>query len=277
MDCTARARTWVLVMLVLLTGTLAACGGGTEAVPEPQATAPAESPLVGTSWRLVSLNGREVLPGTTATAVFGETDNLGGHAGCNEFSATYQTEDTAISITSVVPSSVVCDQLAEIMAQEEIYLALLENAAKFQVQGNQLELSTVDDSAVAILIAAPPAPLEGTEWQLYAANDLQGAVVDPLPDSRITALFDGDGNLSGSSGCNDYTATYEIDGNALVIGTIASTRMMCSEPEGIMDQETAYLSLLESTASYEILADLLALGNANGVRVLLFSAAQGGE
>ena len=55
------------------------------------------------------------------------------------------------------------------------------------------------------------------------------------------------------------------------------TEKHCTEPEGIMNEDTAYLQLLVSAAMYEGLADPMALSNGNGERVLIFAASAGGE
>jgi heat shock protein HslJ len=173
----------------LLAGTLVACGGGTEAVPEPKAPEAVQPALADTSWNLTSLQGNEVLPGTTVTAVFGQYNTLTGSAGCNEYSTSYQVEGSSISIGSVVTTKMSCPEPEGIMVQENAYLAILENLATYRIQGDQLDLSSVDGELVATFAASPPAPLEGTPWRLYAYNDEQGAVIDPLPGTEITATF----------------------------------------------------------------------------------------
>ena len=56
----------------------------------------------------------------------------------------------------------------------------------------------------------------------------------------VTAQFD-DGRLSGHSGCNSYTASYEVDGDSLTIGPdIAGTNMACPPAQNAI--ERAYLA-----------------------------------
>ncbi len=92
----------------------------------------------------------------------------------------------------------------------------------------------------------PPAgsDLEGIEWVLD----------DTLPDTEMTALFQ-DGTLSGSSGCNTYSATYQINGNNLVISSPVATEMACAEE--IMTQESEYLANLMAAQSYRVKGDQL--------------------
>jgi heat shock protein HslJ len=72
---------------------------------------------------------------------------------------------------------------------------------------------------------------------------LNGA--DLVPGTLITAEFNEEGVVAGSSGCNNYIAGYEVDGDRITFesGSAATTRMMCPEP--VMEQESrAHKSLL---------------------------------
>jgi heat shock protein HslJ len=81
--------------------------------------------------------------------------------------------------------------------------------------------------------------------------DDSDAFIPVLGDVVITALFDDQDRVSGSSGCNRYTgpATFSEDG--LRIGALAGTRMMCSDPQ-VMAQESRYLGLLARVGSYRM-------------------------
>ena len=81
-------------------------------------------------------------------------------------------------------------------------------------------------------------------------NNGNQAVVGIIDGTTITAVFGEDGSLTGSAGCNNYTTSYTVDGDAITIGPAASTRKMCVEPEGVMEQEMAYLTALTTAATY---------------------------
>jgi uncharacterized lipoprotein YbaY len=93
-----------------------------------------------------------------------------------------------------------------------------------------------------------------------------------LAGTRITAEFK-DNQVTGPAGCNNYFASYERTESALEVGPIGSTRMMCSVPEGIMEQESVYLALLESANTYQIEAGRLKVQNDSGELVLIYDAA----
>jgi heat shock protein HslJ len=47
------------------------------------------------------------------------------------------------------------------------------------------------------------------------------------------------------------------DGTLAVVGALAVTVQLCSEPEGIMEQEAAYINALTRVAAYRLMGDRL--------------------
>jgi heat shock protein HslJ len=107
--------------------------------------------------------------------------------------------------------------------------------------------------------------LIGTGWKLVELNGSE-----PLQGTDITLIFE-DNNAGGSSGCNSYGGEYksEPDGK-LQFGEIAQTLMFCMEPEGVMDQEAEYSSLLQQAASYRIADDRLEIQDQSGETILKY-------
>lgn len=111
------------------------------------------------------------------------------------------------------------------------------------------------------------ATLEGTTWELVAYVDQAGNLTMALPDAPATMLLQ-DGQLSGTTGCNRYFGSYQLDGQSLTFTPMGSTMMACPEPQ--MAQEAAFIAALSSVASYTIVGDQLQLTNAEGAEVLVF-------
>ncbi len=88
--------------------------------------------------------------------------------------------------------------------------------------------------------------LEGSEWVLSSVNG-----ETPLQGTQITLAFE-DGVAGGFGGCNAYGGQYTRDGADLSIDEIASTAQACLEPEGVMEQEAAYMDTLSRVASYQV-------------------------
>jgi heat shock protein HslJ len=99
--------------------------------------------------------------------------------------------------------------------------------------------------------------LENTKWTLTSYGK-QTSLSPALENTEVTAVFDsGEKRVTGSAGCNNYFAGYELTGNKLSISPIASTEMYCGEPAGLMDQEYNYLSLLQRAKTFQIQTDQL--------------------
>lgn len=216
----------------------------------------------------------EILQGTEITAEF-KSNQITGNAGCNNYFASYTLEGNQISIRDIGMTEMYCADPEGVMDQEMAFLNALGNASIIQADDRSLTILGLSGEELLVFSKSEPLTLVGTQWRLDFYNDGEGAFVSVLNGTQIDALFDELGNVSGSGGCNQYTAQYQLDGNRLEISSAASTMMFCAEPEGAMDQELAYLSALESATAYQIDGNMLTMENAEGVRVLSFTAERG--
>jgi heat shock protein HslJ len=78
------------------------------------------------------------------------------------------------------------------------------------------------------------------------------------------------GQASGFGGCNQFTTSYVLDGQALSFEAPASTMMACEDPA--MSFESVYLGALPSVASYAITGDTLELLDGTGTAALTYAA-----
>ena len=115
--------------------------------------------------------------------------------------------------------------------------------------------------------------LDGTSWVLESYGP-QGATQALLADTEITAEFDGsEARLAGSAGCNSYFTDYAVEGSDLTLSKVAQTKRFCRGPQGVMDQEDAYLTALGSVDRFEVDDTTLRLFYSGGV--LVFEAHEG--
>ena len=128
-----------------------------------------------------------------------------------------------------------------------VTLVIIDEANREGTANTQIEI-------IATATATPqPSPLIGTSWLMTAYFDGATGLVPALPGVAVTALFGANGSqLTGSGGCNDYTATYAASGEVLSIGLPAVTGRSCTEPPGIAEQEQAFFSAFPSVVGYRI-------------------------
>ncbi len=237
---------------------------------EGQSAAPE---LEGVIWQLESyLNAQgemiAVLPDTTITAVF-EGGNVSGSAGCNNYFASYSVDGSSLAVEPGGSTMMACPE--PIMQQEADYLSALAAAASYQIVEGMLEIANAEGATILVFSEQQPASLSGVTWVATGVNNGKGGVASVIIDTEITALFGEDGSLSGSAGCNNYTTSYEVNGDAISIGPAAATMMMCAEPEGVMEQEIAYLAALANSSTFTLNGDRLELRAADGALQVSYS------
>ena len=131
-------------------------------------------------------------------------------------------------------------------------------------------MATADASVTVKPATAPSLPLRNTNWTLTYYYDGVGALVAVLPGTSVTALFGDNNSVTGSGGCNTYSAAYQVGEQTLTVGTLSLTNAVCSQPAGIMPQESAYTSILRTAATYRIVGDTLEVKNGAGVIILRY-------
>jgi heat shock protein HslJ len=269
-------KLWIPGLSELPTDTEAVATGdeteGDEAMTESE-TAGGAAPLAGTNWMLTQLNNQKPLPNTAITLEFVDETRAAGSSGCNNYSTTYEVDGIRISFGQTAGTLMAC--VPPVMAQETAYLQALADAAFYEVSDQKLQLF---DANTTLLAEFEPASSElaGSAWDVTSYNNGKEAVVSVKTGTSLTAVFDEEGQVSGSAGCNNYFGSYITDGNAISIGPLASTRKMCADPE-VMDQEAAFLVAMETAATYKITGDRMEMRTEEGALVGTYSRMAEGE
>ena len=107
-------------------------------------------------------------------------------------------------------------------------------------------LATACRQSNSPLTPGPGDPLDGTTWTLMAYRKTR-----PISGTTLTATFQ-DGQIRGSAGCNSYSGSYQVNGEAISVGPIAITEMACLEPEGIMEQEMLFAQFLSDAQTFRL-------------------------
>lgn len=109
--------------------------------------------------------------------------------------------------------------------------------------------------------------LVGPYWK---AIELAGKPV-PTQDAKREAhlIFQPANRVSGSDGCNRFTGSYELKGDAITFGQLAATQMACVD---IGEIDRAFGDALKNARKMTVVADRLQLSDANGARVAVFAS-----
>ncbi|MCS6827759.1 MAG: META domain-containing protein [Caldilinea sp.] len=233
-----------------------------------------EPTLEGVIWHIVEYLGADAALNETvadATITF-QGGQVAGNSGCNSFFADYALAGQQLTIAQVGSTLMMCEE--SIMAQEQAILAALGKVAAYAPKDDGVALLDASGAVVLTLAPQPQASLTGVVWVATTVNSGRQAVVSLLEGTEMTAVFDEEGMLFGSAGCNNYRTSYTLDGDTIALAPIISTRKFCSEPEGVMEQEANYLAALKTVATWSIRGDVLELRDANGALAVSFRASR---
>ena len=123
---------------------------------------------------------------------------------------------------------------------------------------------TLTPSPEASTIPSSPVDLDGREWTLVELNS-----AGLLPGTNITLGFEEE-RAGGFAGCNAYGGPYEVGEGTLSISMLERTLQACLEPEGVMEQEDAYLAALQGAAAFRVAGDRLEIEDGTGRVVLVY-------
>jgi len=248
---------WVAGLSLLVALGIARCATRNTATDLPS--------LDGSAWVLASLPGRSLVPDTTPTARF-EAGRVAGSDGCNRYSMPFTAQGLMIKIGPMGPSTqMACPEST--MAQAEAFTTALRTARSFRRGAGTLELLDANDTAV-VTFAAQANSLAATSWSVVNINNGRQAVVGMVSGSTVTMAFDTAGRVSGTTGCNRYTAAYSANGDTLRFSSVAATRMACADP-AVDEQERAFLRALESVVTLGFEGDRVVLRQKDGAMAII--------
>ena len=227
----------VLLAVLLVLASATACG-------EDEAGSPTPESLQDVPWLLASGVDVAGWEKVTPSATFMD-GSVTGSTGCNRFTAPYTLDGGSLEIGEVASTRMACAPPADTVERE--YVAALGQVKAWRSENDELTLLDADENDVLGYRVGTP---DGS-WQVTGIR--QGdAIVSPIAETEITASFAEDGTLSGSAGCNTYTAAYTTNKGEIEITDPTSTKKACTEPEGIMQQEAAYLAALPTAVGFRV-------------------------
>ena len=224
---------------------LAACGSSsksTSATTKPTA-AGSSSGLEGTTWELaagalVIIGAEHVVP-----TLLMQDGTASGWAGCNNYSTHYVLSGSSLTFGTVASTKMACGAVPS--AVENQFLQRLSNVSTYSVTSGRLQL--LDSTAQVVLrFTAANTSIVGS-WAITGYLTSTGsAFTSAVVGSKPTAVFDANGTVSGTTGCNNYHGPWKqgADGS-IKIGPLATTLVAC--PENLAVQDTSIGHALEAS------------------------------
>jgi len=239
--------------------------------------------LAGTAWRLVEFRGGDdtVLTPTdkdSYTLAFAENGRVSVRVDCNRGTATWKSDGPGqvrfgpMGLTRMMcPPAALSDNIVKqwdyvrsyVMKDGHLYLSLMTD-------GGTYEFEPAGASGGHAAAGESATPLEKTDWRLIRLGD---ETVSAADSQRAPGLvFDATTHrVSGSGGCNRLTGGYEVKGEQLEFGQMASTRMACVSG---METEQKFLAALEKVKKWKIAGRQLELMDDSGGVVAVLEAGE---
>ncbi len=126
--------------------------------------------------------------------------------------------------------------------------------------GGIYEFEPMSDTSSAP--SGPSATLENTYWKVRDLGGQPARVGDNLPEPHFL-LHPANGRASGSTGCNRFSASYQVTGDSLRFGGFISTLRTCTDP-ALNRQERAFLEALNGTRAWRLTGETLVLRGDTG-------------
>ncbi|MFT3876472.1 MAG: META domain-containing protein [Propioniciclava sp.] len=234
------------VVALISAVTLAACVQAPPRITaeEQFGTPPPDAPFAGSVWGLVEVGG-QALTASRASLEFSTDGRLDGFGGCNPFGGSYSLDGSTLSIgDDMVTGAAACAEESG-TAAEKALLEALPRTHTFEVADGRLTLTASDGTTTRFV--AIPQTLGGTSWTVSTLGT-GTALTGVIEGTELTVAFTEEGKASGKAGCNGFGGDFtDVDG-VLTVTELAGEAAACTEPEGIMEQETAFLNALGSPA-----------------------------
>ncbi len=259
---------------------------GAENLPTVQAPA-LPSTLVGPVWQWSGTAGTQattVADPTRYTITFAANGTASIKADCNMVTATYTLTGAGLSLVPGASTMAMCPP----DSQGQQFVQQLALATVHTVQGSELMLNLTDGSTMRLVsgpVSSTPDSGGTTGGATGGASGLTfrvvsfgpvGAEQPVIAGSQITATFDETAlSVSGSGGCNSYSASITPQSGAFTVGPVASTLMACESPAGVMQQETAFLAALQGVNAYRWTQQVINQNNVITSGQLNYSLADG--
>jgi heat shock protein HslJ len=113
-------------------------------------------------------------------------------------------------------------------------------------------------------------------WSLRSFSDPDGTIIPVLNGTTISAKFSPNGTLTGSGGCNSYSARYMVRDTLIVVSRVTATSLACLDDNPTL-QEMRYYVSIEDAAFFRVNGRVLTLYGTDGKPLLVFSPAQPGN
>ncbi len=248
-------RIATLITLTALGATaIAGCGddGGKD-------TGLTTSDVAGRYYVATKVTGHTLVPGSTISLSFNDTEQLSASSGCNAILGIYQIKSGILRMNPTGATTMMAC-VGPLQQQEEWLRSLLKNGVHIAAAADGgLTLTQGDvridlkDSPEGGAGRSGPPPIVGTAWKLRQVVEGDGKAGPAVPAASPPTLeFTSSGRALVYTGCNRGGADVEVrDDGFIVFGRLSLTRMACRGNAAALEKEIAAVLRGKVAAGFE--------------------------
>lgn len=240
--------------LVLLFVTIVTIGCATNRSIKKVST---KSDLVNFEWQIVEISDVLIKEKINGKLPYLLLDKSSNHysiiTGCNTLNGEFTTTKNSIEFKGGMSTMMYCDD----MSVEDGFKTVLSSIKTYAIDGNTLYLKDGDKVLVKLKRKNGDSitDLKGTSWELDLLSSPGVDFNSLFAGKKPTLTFMEELKVSGNASCNNFNASYSLDGTGIKFGPIMSTKMMCPN----IKAEDVFLGALGKINTYSVSGDVLTL------------------
>ena len=226
----------------------------------------ADRSLLQSDWQLEKINGESLEESMTIPTLRINLSEmrLSGNSGCNNYTgAITELDNKIIKIGDMASTLKLCPEAN----YEDQYMNLLKQVKTFEV--NDSSLSFKDGNNNKILEFTKQSGTKNTMriHDIWSAVRIEGHPINRMVTVPRLEINTKEMKIYGNDGCNDYFGSIEdLTKDAILLGTIGSTRKMCQD----MEVPERYMNALNKTKHYKFEENFLLLTDPDDNEILAF-------
>lgn len=202
-----------------------------------------EKGIYNTKMILTQLNGKKINSGKAFITINDETGTISGKNGCNNFNVKYTKLSAKNQIKTNSPMGTLMACNDESMKLEQEFNAAITNK-KFKIvkKNNTVQFKKAKNKVVMEFSI----PTQDQLWSFIEKNNWKLIALENVGQDygRASIKFNvEEKKVSGNTGCNNFSGTYETNDDRISFNKVASTRMACIGEANETEQKVlAYLN-----------------------------------
>lgn len=217
------------------------------------------NPLAGVKWRLTELYGKPVAEKINGKEPFLELQEVdkryAASGGCNGIGGQFTlSKNGRIKFSQGMSTMMACEN----MEVETLLRDALIATDNYTINGDTLSLNKARMAPLARFQAVDPSVADNDlngAWEVDYVSGIRIAFDGLYPNKKPVITFNvADNKASGNSSCNNFSATFAIDGSNIAFNDPMTTKMACPG-EG----EAVFFKTLKTVTRYSVEGNTLNL------------------